>query len=393
MSGSSSDDEGVPYETLFLKAISSTRSHTRGVASQPLVSSIVTPNAFWTGEEKDIFFHGLSLYSRLRPDLIASHIGNGKTAVDVMGYITNLEESLKSTDMDEKRVSVPSARCVSKKWLKFEEEQAFILARKEVEWEHVLRSKERARILKEGRNKIRKVKEKGFVRDVAARNLEQERRAEWELQAQEQQLSWDREDVLDALGYHELAFLDSLIRNAEDPDDASREASARAETAPPDDKEQSRPNSPTYIANMTPAERRRYQKRLHMRKKRAEATGQAVITDKGRLRPGRKTVRPQLLDSPTKSRSSPSTRASSRAGSVQGSDNGAADRALAIRNDSEDSRDDNANNFKARGLTVAQQIQVRFTELDITIEALQKRGLDLFNLSRFHSLSKWVYIF
>lgn len=315
-----------------------------------------------------------------------------------MAYIASLEEGLESVDPDEKKISVPAARCVSKKWIKYEEEQASLLARREVELETTLRDTERGRTLKEGRKKMRKAKEKGFVRDIAARKLEQERRAEWELLAQVQQLAWDREDTMDALGYHELLFLDSLIRNADEEQERNREASARAETVPPDDENglgdsgDIGAQSPIDTSTMTPAERRRYQKRLHMRKKRAEATGKSVSTETGRLRPGRKTSLPPPL-SRLGNGSSSSTRASSRARTPRDSAGEKAEETNTgetTADDSGDSDNDGANGKgkKQGGLTLPQQIRVEFTNLGITFETVQEHGLEIFNLAKFHTLSK-----
>ena len=363
-----SENEEIPYKSLFSEFISSVRSHAQSTGKKGFVSSIHGPNTFWTSAEKELFFHGLTRYSRLRPDLIAAHIATDKTAVDVVAYIAALEKGSKRTDVDEKRTSAPSARCVSTKWIEYEEKQAALLARNEVEWERSQLATGRERILKEEKSRIRKRREKGFVRDRVARAQEQERREEYMRRVEEYERLWDQEDTMDSLGYNELSFLDSLIRTHTEANGTNAFATEDDAVDQPEPDDPLSPNSPTQIAelsgdgetspidmsSMNAAERRRLQKRLYMRRKRAEASGRTPIQDNVRLRPGRRTTRPQPLDPLTTSES--------------------------------DKGRDEGKKWRKRGLTVAQQLHLQFSELGIDVGTLQEGGLDIFNLAKFWSL-------
>ena len=41
---------------------------------QPLIPSFSPPSSYWSSDEKDLFFHGLAVYSRFWPDLIAESV-------------------------------------------------------------------------------------------------------------------------------------------------------------------------------------------------------------------------------------------------------------------------------------------------------------------------------
>ncbi|KAF9566755.1 hypothetical protein CPC08DRAFT_703723 [Agrocybe pediades] len=56
----------------------------------PLLPSFLPPASYWTSSEKDLFFHGLSIYSRFRPDMIAGHI-KSKSTLDVCLFLDALQ--------------------------------------------------------------------------------------------------------------------------------------------------------------------------------------------------------------------------------------------------------------------------------------------------------------
>ena len=77
---------------------------------------------------------------------------------------------------------------------------------------------------------------------------------------------------------------DNMSPLAKPASTASREAMLSADQAK------------TKIAEMSPLERRRYRKRLYMRKKRAEGTEQAASISTARIKPGRKTIEAQVAN-------------------------------------------------------------------------------------------------
>jgi hypothetical protein len=337
-------DELAEYKKIFLQHVSFTRAHSNGDGEKPLISSIQPPNAFWTVQEKNRFFYGLSRYSKLRPDLIAEFIGPGKTTTDVIGYMAALEEGSKREGSPEgKEKPHPAARVASGKWIKFEEKLASRLIAQEIEWQDEREEMERERDRKK-RTRLRK-------------NREEE---------EQEDLEWKRENAIKYLGRDELTALDSIIRKEIEQEatgllpmsqdiESSQEPSSNANGGDP-------PN--LDLSTMTPAERRRVQKRLHMRRKRAEAAGLDVVLAEGRLKPGRKTTRPQPALVPS---SSPD------------------DEEEGNRSDEAD-EDGDERQYKSRGLTKSQKIQQSFNELGIDISFIRGEGMDLFNLSRFRTL-------
>jgi len=96
-----------------------------------LPTSVIEPGTTWTSAEKNSFFHGLSIYSRLRPDLIAEaicHAGGQKSAADVGAYIAVLERASREKGRPNNwRAKMPVARVLTKRWRLFEEECADML--------------------------------------------------------------------------------------------------------------------------------------------------------------------------------------------------------------------------------------------------------------------------
>lgn len=89
--------------------------------SEPLLPSFFPPASFWTASEKDLFFHGLSVFSRLRPDLIAEHIKT-KSTFDVCLYLDALHTGyLKECSGTSVRHQLEPAKEVSEEWIQHEE--------------------------------------------------------------------------------------------------------------------------------------------------------------------------------------------------------------------------------------------------------------------------------
>ncbi len=120
ISGSSS------YVDIFREHQLFVRNHLKGQLNndEPLLPSYLPPTSYWTAEEKDLFFHGLSIYSRLRPDLIAAHIST-KNTIEVCLYLhclhaaatENHDVVLENTGKDIN----PPALELSEKWIRHEE--------------------------------------------------------------------------------------------------------------------------------------------------------------------------------------------------------------------------------------------------------------------------------
>ncbi|KAL1696348.1 hypothetical protein GGG16DRAFT_108462 [Schizophyllum commune] len=244
----------------------------------------------WTASEQDAFFHGLAIYSRLRPDLIASCIPT-KTVPDVCAYLEALEEAASHhplQDALDRRRTAPLAMEVSGSWLEWEETQATRLAAAEPDWEAYALNAQRQDTLAT------------FPQDTSDPALEA-------LQAQ-----WKAEDALHTLDMHKLRAISHILRVDEAvEDDPARPVTPNLITLNPttsnplseDDADPSaRGRSPSLdrshsstpsTRDLSPKSRRRLQKRLYMRRKRAEKAGTEAVQDAGLLKVGRpKKARP-----------------------------------------------------------------------------------------------------
>jgi hypothetical protein len=117
--------------------ISSTRHHLTGKPEHPeppYAPSFHPPTGYWTPTEKALFFHALSVHSRLRPDLIAASIGT-KSTVDVATYLSLLRQGAtrinnnKSTSSHGATITIgrdqhPAAHQVSAELVSLEDQQA-----------------------------------------------------------------------------------------------------------------------------------------------------------------------------------------------------------------------------------------------------------------------------
>lgn len=353
-------DELTHYKKLFLQHLYFARTHSNGDEGKPLVSSILPPNAFWTAQEKNRFFHGLARYSKLRPDLISAFIGGGKTPTDVMAYIAALEEGSKrdgpAKETEKKR---PVARVMSEKWIKLEERLASQLVKQEIRWQTEMQELEREQ----------------------SKRKKKRKQVAWE----EEESQWRREDAMEHLGRYELTHLDSIIRKeveqiAARPSSMQPESSStRASSSDPNGRNKSSSPQDSEAGPMTATERRRLQKRLHMRRKRAEAAGVDVNLEEGRLKPGRKSTRPQALSQSVCSSASPSLRQPPTSQDIEMEDDGSSE-------EGSEEEESDMRRFKTRGLTAIQKTQQTFNELGIDISLIREERMDLFNLARFSDL-------
>lgn len=289
-----------------------------------LQPSFFPPNGFWTAEEKDLFFHALSVHSRFRPDLIAAEIP-GKTMVDVCVYISMLFEA---SSKDHRRLSqnafLPALE-VSEEWIAFEENQATAMVFNEATSAQELREEARSMILQDEKEAMRKQKQKSIE---AGRDREEEkrRRAAYKKFQADRESHWWQEDFMARLDSVRLRVIDNILQEAEEPRETSldaidvgdqgyhtndsRTAISNAAIDPvllsmsdPQSEgiglqETAEIDGPVAAASqgleecdlskLSPRSRRRYKKRLHMRRKRAVARGNAVSQSMTKLKPGRK---------------------------------------------------------------------------------------------------------
>ena len=99
----------------------------------PCPPSFFPPSSSWNSAEKDLFYHGLAIYSRLRPDLISQHIQT-KSTFDVCSYLDFLETALQRLAEDSEctmtidRREIEPAMEMSERWIQQEEVNAEILS-------------------------------------------------------------------------------------------------------------------------------------------------------------------------------------------------------------------------------------------------------------------------
>lgn len=104
------------------------QAHLKGTLNdeQPLLPAFFPPSSYWSSDEKDLFFHGLAVYSRFRPDLIAESIKT-KTIFDVCLYLDILQTASSSISSDIRgslTSSLEPAMEVSSAWIQNEEKFA-----------------------------------------------------------------------------------------------------------------------------------------------------------------------------------------------------------------------------------------------------------------------------
>ena len=86
------DEFSVPYLTAYRANLFHTRAaNFFSSSSEPDDDGQPSPSD-WFPTEQDLFFHGIRVHSRLRPDLIAEGIGT-KNTVDVAAYIDALHDA------------------------------------------------------------------------------------------------------------------------------------------------------------------------------------------------------------------------------------------------------------------------------------------------------------
>jgi hypothetical protein len=332
--------ESDVYLTEHLAAhISATRHHLTGapeLPEPPYAPSFHPPTGYWTSAEKALFFRALSTHSRFRPDLIAASIGTKSTA-DVAVYLSLLREGATRANNNNKssssnhhgsritigRDQLPAAHEVSPALVTFEDQHVALICAAEPMHAQEVESEARAEVLRTEKNRRRVRRREGGTsldRDWEGQRARREVFEHWRA---EREIEWAREDVLARLDITGLQVLDRMLRldeerrtEASSGDEgevvgrARRRSSTRLHpvasssspggelhaTPPPPSSPPATPTSDDDVeddagadlSNLSPASRRLISKRLYMRRKRAEASGNVAQLDPARLKPGRK---------------------------------------------------------------------------------------------------------
>ncbi|EJD01151.1 uncharacterized protein FOMMEDRAFT_147764 [Fomitiporia mediterranea MF3/22] len=325
-------DLDVNYVKHFESHVAHITLHLDGADNEhdgPSHPSYFPPCGFWSPVDKDKFFHALSVHSRLRPDLIAAEVP-GKTVADVCVYLDMLAEASAKEPKKWSRSTFMSAVEVSDDWIEFEEKQASAMADLEPIWEAQHREARRSAVLDDKRRSLRKPKSE-WVAGPRDRENEKLRKAILTDFQARREAEWEKEDYMrDLTGVH-LTAIDRILREAEESSLAQSHAAVSRlgygsveieervsvplnddiiKPSPLDGAE--RQLEPAYSSSheaetsnrnhnghdaemnvdldlLDPIARRRHQKRMHMRRKRAEQSGGEVNMAATRLKPGRKT--------------------------------------------------------------------------------------------------------
>ncbi|OSC97196.1 hypothetical protein PYCCODRAFT_1481440 [Trametes coccinea BRFM310] len=133
------------------------------------------------------------------------------------------------------------------------------------------------------------------------------------------------------------------------------------------------------VTQMSPMSRRRYQKRLYMRRKRAQATGVAVNENAVRLKPGRK---PKPRPPPPPQDDAPRAKSRAAEESFSAALDPALSRSAQVQSDgqAEEHGGTGYRHPKVSGLTLPYRRQAQFAAIGIDAQRLHQEGVGLFHL-------------
>jgi hypothetical protein len=282
------------YLASYRAHVTDTRAHIYGLDG-PLEESECCFN--WSSTEQNIFFHGLRVHSRLRPDLIAEEIGT-KNVVDVCAYIDALHIAAGKAGDALSRRELDITMCVTDEWVGQEEAWAAALASGESLQVAQLGSKVKSTISQLGVE----------ARSNVPLDLD-------EAKTQSPVYALDKDNVLRNLGGDELKALDRIIHVEEagaqqiagaatdhfpvyqrsvniyqSPPSVKHSINAGSFSSTAGQSSRFRPSEtyPEIPWTLSPQSRKRIQKRLHMRRKRAQERGEEPSMDLARHPPGKK---------------------------------------------------------------------------------------------------------
>ncbi|KAJ6593921.1 hypothetical protein B0H19DRAFT_1092836 [Mycena capillaripes] len=418
------------YVTDYENHLGQFREHLSGNAVQSLPPSFIPPAGYWTSREKDRFFHALAVHSRLRPDLIADSI-KSKTILDVCAYIDALDRAAAS--QPSLRSTLEPAVEVSDSWVDYEEEQASALMELEPGWEEEAEEQRRAVLLASR-----------FQDEHTYWNWKEEHDALWRKQDTLAKLGMKHLRVLNRLiqnsdvkvvapatetnstpphveaasavpnapssvrltksRFHDglidpallaLSSLQSPLPTPEPKEPVAPNPStpeprpipmAPALPISPVSKSRRAPSDPS-LRHLSPASRRRLGKRLHMRKKRAEAAGIKANLVPVKLAPGRKKTRvyiPRSRPHKYKARKLNNLNLeldTEEEETQRPNPNPSPSGSPSVQDDSDDDAIADSPNRRKGGITAPYRILSVFEDQGIGPNTLTECGLDIFNLS------------
>jgi len=199
------------YFSHLLDNISDTQDHLAGNDNTTLSPSLLSPGALWTPQEKNAFFHALSVYSRFRPDLI-SHEIKTKSVSEVCNYLSVLQLAASQQECivshSQWRQNLPIAMEVSSEWVAMEEETALAVIAREQDWQR--------EIVTEQRRVKLKVLKKTLKTELHDMELSL-RKAKLQQEIADANLRDRREDFCGSVGSLELTAIGSILREAIHP--------------------------------------------------------------------------------------------------------------------------------------------------------------------------------
>ena len=347
-------------------------------------TSIFPPAAYWTADEKDAFFHALAHHSALRPDLIAAEIGS-KTAVDVCAHAALLRGGAQATETEPgiSLQGLPAALEVSDKWIAFEEQQAAALGDAAAHWEVAREDVDRKETLRRFKERKKPVRGAVVNRTWDLRAEETRRLRLYEEKKAESEKVWEKEDALAVLDPVDLQTLDAIARKGIEEHEigAALGAVAASPTL------HGRADDEIDLAGLTPADRRRVKNRLHMRRRRAQATGKGIHESIARLKPGRKPKAAPKESAPPSRGSSPVLACWGLAMEGNESDQSdAEDEPLGKEGGGTEAASGKRNIGRPRGRTRAEKAAAKFVKYGLNFDLLKDHEVDLFHFRRFGRL-------
>ncbi|KAF8804677.1 hypothetical protein BYT27DRAFT_7143352 [Phlegmacium glaucopus] len=301
------DDSSRSYVAQFRVHQEFVQAHLKGTLNdeQPLLPAFFPPSSYWTSHEKDLFFHGLAVYSRFRPDLIAGSIKT-KSTLDVCLYLDILQSASSSIPSEihgSFRSSLKPAMEVSDRWIQNEEQIAEALIQFDFcKW--TPRSEDEETNKPEHRC-VCSPKNLRLVDDTRSSSVDHSSQTE----LKKSYLSHLDRTCLMALEkiVHEaqLGEVDSMAISLSPTPDSFRPPATQICSPIEDalspfsadlDSPESQPLASCIVT--TPRGRDysklkaqyRFKKRIYMRRKRAQSAGRSIDVEAVRLRPGRQTT-------------------------------------------------------------------------------------------------------
>ncbi|KXN90587.1 RNA polymerase I-specific transcription initiation factor rrn5 [Leucoagaricus sp. SymC.cos] len=366
-----------PYLALYNQHLCQLREHLGGVSHKNVDESSYINGVLWEASEKDAFFHALRVHSRLRPDLIAGCIMS-KNQAEVLDYLEYLEEGLKGGDFlaASYRKDMPLAHEVSDAWVVWEEEYAERLQANEEIW-----------TLESDQDAVRTTGE--VQEDCNGRTVPFGR--------------------IPLLTYGHLVVLDSILKSEEKAaslpaqslskvgsmspmrtlqPSASPTLNASFERSPPVPSQQdfSPSGGNQSYQVLSPRSRRRYQKRMYMRRKRAQTT--AKTTDKPQSGRRKKKVQNSSTSTITKAVAYDQKMGTKiTADTVISGLRDPADDSDQISKSEESEDEETDPLFATSRLRIPHKtIRSSFQQRNVSSEAIEAFGLDIFNYKKLGKL-------